>query len=240
MAKLLQAIYTQTDLAALKDGYLHRAVRRHGGQQVWGRDAILAATLEDLEHLGAAQFEIIANLGDFVAVNWAAAGKRTRRHYWPSFEDGRIAEETIVDNCAFRPSPKRAHTPLGELASGEGQTGALPLKGFGWVARSFHALWNMRSLAEFDTHYDPGTTYEARLSSGNLEGFKAWQLAQFNAFPQSHVTIEREVATDNQVALLWQWGRINKTGMRDRVTGSTFFMLADGKICHVDMLIDDV
>jgi hypothetical protein len=67
---------------------------------------------------------------------------------------------------------------------------------------------------------------------------KNWWLAQFLAFPQSHIIYERELSFENNLALLWQWARIDSTGHHDRITGSTCLRLDGGKIIQDVTLTD--
>jgi hypothetical protein len=239
LAQALREIYGRGDLEALERLYLHRVQRRYGGIIVFGREAVAAMTLEDLSHFGPSGFSVDTDLLEFVATSWQSAkGGTTRRHYWPEFEGDYIARETIVDNNAFRKPPHRAHNILGELNSGHGQTGPAALEGFHLITQRLHNLWNRRQLATFETLYHQDATYQGPRSAGGLDQLRAWRLAQFNDYPQSFVTFEREIVAGDKIALLWQLSRIDKTGTRDRVTGSTLLRLEGERIVHEDTLVD--
>jgi nuclear transport factor 2 (NTF2) superfamily protein len=238
-ASMLSAVYETHDIASMREAYLHRGVRNHGGQRHFGRDAIINETLDDFRGLGSARFSIENDLGTFVGTRWAHEdGTFTRRHYWPVFEDGLVAQETIVDNASYRPAPVRTHCLLGELDAGRGQLGPKALQGFSHSARMLDQLWNGRDLSVLTKAYHEDATYQGPKNAGDRDKLKAWRLAQLTDYPHAHLVFEREVQIGDHIALLWQWSRISKSGVHDRVTGSTLLTLKDHKIAHEETLID--
>jgi predicted ester cyclase len=231
LAALAQAVFGLHNTAALTDAYLHRAIATRGGERIFGRDAIVQEALRLMVQHKGMRFGVDADLGDFVAMLWQGDdGRHVRRHEWVTFEGARIGAQTCVDDDRAHPSPPLFHVPLGELQSGKGQVGAGALEGFGAVASALHQVWNARFIGHIDQLYAPDASWQGPDQQGGVSAFKAWLLEQFLAYPQSHVTFERVITQGDQLALLWQWGRIDTKGKRDRVTGSTLVTLADGKI----------
>jgi hypothetical protein len=239
LAQLLTELYVNENIGAFEGVYLHRVIRRRRGELVFGRDGVRQQILADLAQFSGWRFEIHACTDAFADVAWISPdGLAVRRHYWITLENGRIASDTVIE-CSPHPEPARHHHALlGELDSGRGQSGPAELIGFSAVAESLHKIWNCRSLSTIAELYHREAGWTGPVSKGGTHELKAWWLQQFLAFPQSRITFEREIAFENNLALLWQWARIDKNGRRDRVTGSTCLQLDGGKIIQ-DVLLTD-
>jgi hypothetical protein len=239
LAQILTELYVNENVGAFEGFYLHRVIRRCRGELVFGRDAVRQKVLADLAQFSGWRFTIHTCSDEFADVAWISPdGSSVRRHYWTKRENGRIASDTVI-TCSPNPEPAQHHHPLlGELDSGKGQIGPAELIGFSAAAESLHKIWNRRSLSTIAELYHEEAHWRGPESEGGTQELKAWWLQQFLAFPQSQITFEREIAFENNLALLWQWARIDTNGRRDRVTGSACLQLDGGKVTQEILLTD--
>lgn len=239
LAEMLTELYANENIGAFEGLYLHRAIRRVRGELVFGRDAIRQQILADLAHFSGWCFKINVSTEEFADVAWISPdGTSVRRHYWIKLESGRIASDAILTRSQHQERLHQHHSLLGELDSGKGQTGPAELSGFSATADCLHKIWNCRSISNIADLYHGEAHWSGPHSDGGPQELKAWWLQQFLAYPQSHITFEREIAFENYLALQWQWGRIDINGHRDRVTGSTCLRLDGGKVIDEVLLTD--
>lgn len=239
LAEMLSELYANENVSAFEDLYLHRAIRRWRGELLFGRDTIRQQILADLEQFSGWRFKINVSTEEFADVAWVSPdGTSVRRHYWIKLENGRIASDAILTRSPHQERLHQHHSLLGELDSGKGQTGPAELSGFSATADCLHKIWNCRSISSFANVYHNEAHWSGPDSEGGHQELKAWWLQQFLAYPQTHITFEREFAFGNYLALQWQWARIDKNGHRDRVAGSTCLRLEGGKVIEEALLTD--
>jgi len=239
LAEMLSELYVNEDVGAFERLYLHRAIRRCRGELIFGRDAIRQLALADLAQFSGWRFQINASTEGFADVEWLSPDNLSvRRHYWTKLENGRISADTVITRAPNQEPMRCHHQPLGELDSGKGQVGPADLVGFSVTAQSLHRIWNSRSVSTFRDLYDGNAHWSGPSLEGGVTELKNWWLAQFLAFPQSHIIFERELSFENNLALLWHWARIDTTGHRDRIAGSTCLRLDGGKIIQDVTLTD--
>lgn len=239
LKEMLTELYVNENVSAFEDLYLHRAIRRWRGELVFGRDAIRQQILADLAQFSGWRFKINVSTEEFADVAWISPdGTSVRRHYWIKLENGRIASDAILTRSPHQERLHQHHSLLGELDSGKGQTGPAELSGFSATAENLHKIWNCRSISSIANLYHSEAHWSGPESEGGAQELKVWWLQQFLAYPQSHITFEREIAFENYLALQWQWARIDKNGHRDRVAGSTCLRLDGGKVIEEVMLTD--
>lgn len=239
LKEMLTELYVNENVSAFEDLYLHRAIRRWRGELLFGRDTIRQQILADLAQFSGWHFKINVSTEEFADVAWISPdGTSVRRHYWIKLENGRIASDAILTRSPHQERLHQHHSLLGELDSGKGQTGPAELSGFSATAENLHKIWNCRSISSIANFYHSEAHWSGPESEGGAQELKAWWLQQFLAYPQSHITFEREIAFENYLALQWQWARIDKNGHRDRVAGSTCLRLDGGKVIEEVMLTD--
>jgi hypothetical protein len=237
--EMLTELYVNENVGAFEGLYLHRAIRRCRGELVFGRDRIRQQILADLARFSGWHFKIHACTDEFADVAWISPeGSFVRRHYWIKLENGRVVSDTLVTRSPHPEPARQHHQPLGELDSGNGQLGPAELFGFSAPTESLHKIWNCRSISTFAELYHGQVRWSGPDCEGGTNEVKTWWLQQFLAFPQSHIIFEREIAFENNLALLWQWARIDTNGRRDRISGSTCLQLDGGKIIQEAMLTD--
>jgi hypothetical protein len=206
---------------------------------VFGRGAIRQQVLADLAQFSGWRFQINASTEEFAAVEWLSPDNvSVRRHYWIKLENGRVASDTVITRSSHPEPRKLSYQPLGELDFGNGQKGPVELIGFSATTQGLSKMWNGRSLSTFAELYAGTVTWSGPNSEGGLQELRGWWLAQFLAFPQSHIIFERELSFENNLALLWQWARIDTTGHRDRIAGSTCLRLDGGRVIQDVTLTD--
>ncbi|MFN8734368.1 MAG: nuclear transport factor 2 family protein [Hyphomonadaceae bacterium] len=239
LAEMLSELYANENFGTFDGLYLHRAIRRFRGELVFGRDAIRQQVLADLVQFSGWRFKINVSTEEFADVAWISPdGTSVRRHYWIKLENGRIASDAILTRSPHQERLHQHHLLLGELDSGKGQTGPAELSGFSATAENLHKIWNCRSISSIPNLYHSEAHWSGPESEGGAQELKVWWRQQFLAYPQSHITFEREIAFENYLALQWQWARIDKNGHRDRVAGSTCLRLDGGKVIEEVMLTD--
>jgi hypothetical protein len=239
LEEMLTELHVNENVGAFEGLYLHRAIRRVGGELVFGRNAIRQQILADVARFSGWRFKIHACTHEFADVAWTSPdGSSVRRHYWIKLENGRIASDCVITRSPCPEPAQQHHKLLGELDSGKGQTGPAELSGFSATADWLHKIWNCRSISSIADLYHGETHWSGPGSEGGIHELKAWWLQQFLAFPQSHITFERELAFENNLALQWQWARIDTNGHRDRVAGSTCLRLDGGKVIEEHLLTD--
>lgn len=237
--EMLTELYVNENVGALERLYLHRATRRSRGELIFGRDAIRQQALADLAEFSGWRFQINASTDAFADVEWLSPdGATVRRHYWIALENGRISADRVISRPPHPAPIQQHHQLLGELDSGHGQVGPGELVGFSLIAQNLHKIWNGRQIGLLNALYDDEARWTGPGLEGGLSDLKSWWLAQFLAFPQSHVVFERELSFENHRALLWQWARIDVDGRRDRVAGSTCLHLVGDKIVQETTLIE--
>ena len=239
LGEMLTELYVNEKVGALERLYLHRATRRSRGELIFGRDAIRQQALADLAEFSGWHFQVNASTDAFADVEWLSPdGATMRRHYWITLENGRVAADRVIALLPHAEPLQQYHQLLGELDSGHGQVGPGDLVGFSSIAQCLHKIWNGRQVGVLNALYDLEARWTGPGSEGGLLDLKSWWLAQFLAFPQSHVQFERELAFEDTRALLWQWARIDIHGRRDRVAGSTCLHLVGDRIVEETTLIE--
>ncbi len=239
LGEMLTELYVNENVGALERLYLHRATRRSRGELIFGRDAIRQQALADLAEFSGWHFQVNASTDAFADVEWLSPdGATMRRHYWITLENGRVAADRVIALLPHAEPLQQYHQLLGELDSGHGQVGPGDLVGFSSIAQCLHKIWNGRQVGVLNALYDLEARWTGPGSEGGLLDLKSWWLAQFLAFPQSHVQFERELAFEDTRALLWQWARIDIHGRRDRVAGSTCLHLVGDRIVEETTLIE--
>jgi hypothetical protein len=239
LAEMLSELYVNEDVGAFERLYLHRAIRRCRGELVFGRNALRQQILADLAQFSGWRFQINASTEGFADVEWLSPNQTSvRRHYWVKLENGCVASDTVITRSSHPQPIRNHHQPLGELDSGNGQKGPVELLGFSATTQGLNRIWNGRSLSTFAELYAGTVTWSGPNLEGGLQELKGWWLEQFLAFPQSHIIYERELSFENNLALLWQWARIDTTGHRDRIAGSTILRLDGGRIVQDVTLTD--
>ena len=200
LATLEIALRRDRAYARLADSHAHRATREDSLGITKGRDALVAAWVDE----DAADVSITADLGDMIA--FAVDGWHGHRWVWR--EDGRILREVMVEN---RGQPKTAppvHPPLGDLRAGSGQyaagaTAILP-SGFPHDARNLadrlHQAWNGRAFNLYDG---------------------AWLPALIRALPDATFHFEHAIVGKAQIAILWRVHGHHASGQRVRLIGSS-------------------
>ncbi len=239
LAEMLTELYANENIGAFDGLYLHRAVRRSRGELMFGRDAIRQQALADLVQFRGWRFNINVSTDEFADVAWISEdGTTVRRHYWIKLENGRIAFDAILTRSPHQERLHQHHSLLGELDSGKEQTGPAELSGFSATAEYLHKIWNFRSISSISDLYQGEAHWSGPDAEGGPQELKAWWLQQFLEYPRSHITFEREIAFENNLALQWQWARIDINGNRDRVAGSTCLRLDGGKVIEEVLLTD--
>nr|WP_271817061.1 nuclear transport factor 2 family protein [Dolichospermum circinale] len=239
LAEMLTELYVNENVGAFERLYLHRAIRRSRGELIFGRDAIRQQALADLAQFSGWRFQVNASTDRFADVEWLSPDNTSvRRHYWITLENGRISQDIVITRAPDQEPMKQHHQLLGELDSGKGQAGPSDLIGFSATAQSLHRIWNGKSVSTLGNLYDDNAHWSGPSLEGGVTELKNWWLAQFLAFPQSHITFERELSFENGLALLWQWARIDVNGRRDRVAGSTYLRL-EGSNVSQDVTLTD-
>lgn len=239
LAEMLTEVYVHEDVCAFERLYLHRAIRRCKGELVFGRDAIRQQVLADLAQFSGWQFQINASTEGFADVEWLSPDQvSVRRHYWIKLENSRVSSDAVITRIPHLEFKRQHHQILGELDSGRGQLGLSELQEFSATTQSLHKIWNGRSIATVTELYNSAARWIGPVSEGGFKEVKSWWLAQFLAFPQSHITFERELSFDNTLLLLWQCARIDTDGHRDRIAGSTYLQLVGNKVVQEVTLSD--
>ena len=202
LATLETALRCDRNLAALGESHVHRATREDSLGIIKGRDAITAAWVEE----DASDITITADLGDMIAYKV----NEWHGHRWVWREEGRILREVVIEDRGETKLAPRAHPPLGELRSGEGQyapgdTAILP-PGFPEVARDvvnrLHQAWNARAFNLYD---------------------RAWLPALVRVLPDAGFYFEHAIVAGRQTAMLWRVHGHNAGGRRVRLIGSSVF-----------------
>ncbi|MFN5127840.1 MAG: hypothetical protein ACK5OG_04310 [Sphingomonadaceae bacterium] len=202
LADLEIALRRDRAYAQLAESHVHRATREDSLCLIKGRDAIIAAWVNE----DAAEITITADLGEMIAYNV----KGGNGHRWVWREEGRILREIVVED---RGAPKVAppvHPPLGELRPAQGQyaagdTAILP-PGFPKDAREIanwlHQAWNGRAFNLYD---------------------RAWLPALIRALPDATFYFEHAIVREQQIAILWRVHGHHASGQRVRLIGSSVF-----------------
>jgi hypothetical protein len=189
-------------LSALAESHVHRATREDSLGIIKGRDAITAAWVEE----DRSDLTITADLGDMIAYKvkgWSG-------HRWIWREEGRILREIVVEDRGEPKIALPAHSPLGELRSGQGQyasgdTALLP-PSFPQqaqdVANWLHQAWNGRAFNLYD---------------------QKWLTGLIRTLPDATFTFQHAIVTDRQTAILWRVHGHHTSGRRLRLIGSSVF-----------------
>ena len=207
LASLEVALRRDRNLAALADSHAHRATREDSLGIIKGRDAIIAAWVNE----DASDISITADLGDMIA--YKVKGWHCHRWVWRA--EGRILREVVIEDRGEAKTALLAHPPLGELRSGEGQFAAsdsaiLP-PGFPEDARDIanwlHQAWNGRAFNLYD---------------------RVWLLTLIRQLPDAIFYFEHAVVGEKQTAILWRVhghhvSGPSPTGQRVRLIGSSVF-----------------
>ena len=239
LAEMLTELYANENIGAFEGLYLHRAIRRVRGELVFGRESIRQQILADLARFSGWRFKINVSTAEFADVEWMSPdGSSVRRHYWIKLENGRVSSDAVLTRLPNQERVHQHHPLLGELDSGNGQIGPAELSGFSATADCLHKIWNCRSISSIADLYHGEAHWSGPDSEGGHQELKMWWLQQFLAYPQSHITFEREIAFENYLALQWQWARIDINGYRDRVAGSICLQLDGGKVIEEILLTD--
>jgi hypothetical protein len=203
LAELELTLRQQRNFSALADTHAHRATREDSLGMIKGRDAIIAAWVNE----DAGPVTITADLETMIAYKV----KNGRGHRWVWYEDGRIVREIMVEDRGITKTAPPAHPPLGELRSGEGQfaatdTALLP-PGFPEDARDvanwLHQAWNGRAFNLYD---------------------RPWLPALIRQLPDAAFTFEQAVVSNDQIAILWRVMGHHASGQRIRLIGSSVLM----------------
>jgi hypothetical protein len=205
LATLETTLRRDRNFAALADSHVHRATREDSLGIIKGRDAILAAWVNE----DASDVVITSDHGDMIA--YKTDGWHGHRWVWR--EQGRILREVVIEDRGEAKTAPPAHPPLGELRSGEGQyaasDSALLRSGFPEGARDIanwlHQAWNGRAFNLYD---------------------RAWLPALIRQLPDATFYFEHAVVGEKQTAILWRVmghhiGGPNPTGQRVRLLGSS-------------------
>jgi hypothetical protein len=202
LATLETTLRRDRNLAALADTHVHRATREDSLGIIKGRDAITAAWVNE----AASDITITADLDDMIA--YKVNGWHGHRWVWR--EEGRILREVVVEDRGTAKIAPPAHSPLGELRSGQGQyaageTAILP-PGFPDQARDvanwLHQAWNGRAFNLYD---------------------RDWLPALIRSLPDATFTFEHAIAGERQTAILWRVMGHHAEGQRVRLIGSSVF-----------------
>ena len=202
LAALEIALRQHRNLAALANSHVHRATREDSLGIIKGRDAIVAAWVDE----DAADIAITADLGAMVTytvANWQG-------HRWVWRDGARIMREVVVEDRGVAKTAAPTHPPLGELRAGQGQYAAgdhalLPPgfpDGTRLLADRLHRAWNGRA---FDLYDAP------------------WLPALVRLLPDATFYFEHAVISDAQAALLWRVHGHHANGQRVRLIGSSVF-----------------
>jgi hypothetical protein len=206
LAALETALRRDRAYASLADSHVHRATREDSLGIIKGRDAIIAAWVNE----DASDITITADLGDMIAYKVKGQKRSWCGHRWVWREDGNILRETVIEDRGETRIAPPAHPPLGELRSGEGQcaageTAILP-PGFPDEARDIadwlHQAWNGRAFNLFD---------------------RAWLPALIRQLPDATFYFEHAIAGERQTAILWRVMGHHAGGQRVRLIGSSVF-----------------
>jgi hypothetical protein len=202
LALLEVALRRDRNIAALADSHVHRATREDSLGIIKGRDAIIAAWVQE-DH---ADVMITADLTDMIAYQadgWCG-------HRWAWREQGRVLREVVIEDRGEAKLAAPEHPPLGELRSGEGQyaagdTAHLP-PGFPDAARAIadrlHRAWNGRAFDLYD---------------------RTWLPALIRQLPDATFYFEHAVVGKQQTAILWRVYGHHANGQRVRLIGSSVF-----------------
>jgi hypothetical protein len=202
LATLETALRRDRAYASLADSHVHRATREDSLGIIKGRDAIIAAWVNE----DADDIVITADLGDMVAYKV----KGWHGHRWVWREEGRILREVMIEDRGEAKTAPPDHPPLGELRSGQGQYGAgetaiLP-PGFPEEARDIadwlHQAWNGRAFNLYD---------------------RSWLPALIRQLPDATFHFEHAVVGEKQTAILWRVHGHHENGQRVRLIGSSVF-----------------
>ena len=212
LADLETALRRDRNLAALADSHVHRATREDSLGITKGRDAITAAWVNE----DASDISITADVSsDSGADMIAYKVKGWHGHRWVWREEGRILREVIIEDRGETKTAPPAHSPLGELRSGEGQFSAsnsaiLP-PGFpeaaSDIANWLHQAWNGRAFNLYDR-----TPKE-----------RGWLPALIRQLPDATFYFEHAIVGERQIAILWRMMGHHAGGQRVRLIGSSVF-----------------
>lgn len=200
LATLETVLRRDRNLAALADSHVHRATREDSLGIIKGRDAIMAAWVNQ----DSADITITSDLGDMIAYkidDWHG-------HRWVWREGGHILREVVIENRGKEKIARPVQSPLGELRSGEGQyaasDSALLPPGFPDEARDIadwlHKAWNGRALNLYD---------------------RAWLPTLIRQLPDATFYFEHAVIGEQQIAILWRMHGHHANGQRVRLIGSS-------------------
>ena len=202
LANLETALRRDRCLGALALSHVHRATREDSLSIIKGRDAITFQWVKE----DANDITITSDFGDMIAYkvdDWHG-------HRWVWREDDRILREVVIEDRGDAKIASPAHSPLGELRSGEGQYAAsdkaiLP-PGFPEEAREIvnwlHRAWNGRAFNLYD---------------------RAWLPALIRKLPDATFYFEHAVVGERQTAILWRVHGHHENGQRVRLIGSSVF-----------------
>ena len=249
LAELQRAFRERLDFTAVDKAYLHRAIREETLGVIRGRDRIREAAMAEAAEEGPGAIRILSDLGDVLALETAGGW---RAHIWAMHEGGRILREVFVIDRAARArslgqdaeeearrlgAMAPVHAPLGELRAGRGQLPApnepilspdFPAEALEG-ARYLHHLWNRRDLSRLPTEWTgPADAGEARRLLLDL----------FKRLPDAELMIERGVAREDEVGILWRLHGHQTDGTRIRILGSSLLELQNGQVVAEAMLID--
>jgi hypothetical protein len=206
LAALETALRCDRAYASLADSHVHRATREDCLGIIKGRDAIIAAWVNE----DASDIAITADLGDMIAYKVKGQKHGWGCHRWVWREDGNILREVVVEDRGGTRIAPPAHPPLGELRSGEGQfaageTAILPA-GFPDEARVIanwlNQAWNGRAFDLYD---------------------RAWLPALIRQLPDATFYFEHAIVGERQTAILWRVMGHHAGGQRVRLIGSSVF-----------------
>ncbi len=200
LATLETALRRDRNLAALADSHVHRATREDSLGIIKGRDAIIAAWVN--EDVG--DVTVTADLSDMIVYHvdgWHG-------HRWVWREAGRIMREVVIENRGAARCAAPVHPPLGELRAGQGQYAAgndalLPAgfpDGARKVADRLHQAWNGRAFNLYD---------------------QPWLLALVRQLPDATFYFEHAIVGNTQTAILWRVHGHFANGQRVRLIGSS-------------------
>ena len=221
LAQLERQLRTRRALGCLSESHLHRAIREDALGFTIGRDAILADwVIETSEAV-----IITADFDEMIAFEVGSDLQKWHGHRWVTYENAKIARETLIENRDASKVAGQMHPPLGELRPGRGQydAGLLPSlpSDFPDAAKSLAALlhqaWNGRAFNLYDA---------------------PWLMTLVRALPDATFYFERALVRGDEIAILWRLHGHHAHGQRVRLIGSSVMTFIDGTITS-DMTVVD-
>jgi hypothetical protein len=188
--------------ASLADSHVHRATREDSLDIIKGRDAIIAAWVNE----DAADITITADLDDMIA--YKTNGWHGHRWVWR--KENRIVREVVIEDRGEHKAAPLAHPPLGELRPARGQyaAGDIALLPPGFpkdahdIAHWLHQAWNGRAFNLYN---------------------RSWLPALIRVLPDATFYFEHAIVGKQQTAILWRVHGHHANGQRVRLIGSSVF-----------------